>query len=257
MSISVTDLTNGFDSAGVTSEVTASITPGANHLLLVAVYNVVAAGTANIPTATGNGLTWVQVATVPDIGNLTRRVTVLRALGASPSAGAVTIDFAGQTQLDIIWDIVDVAGVDTSGADGAGAVVQSATNQVGTAGITVTLAAFAAATNGCAGFFARVDSLNEGFGVGAGFTQAAQINHASKNNTLLSEWRVDNDTTVDATMVTASQSGGIAIELQAAAAAPGGWSVYRPYTLGSAIAALTTGGLFYYWRRRKQEKPDE
>lgn len=37
----------------------------------------------------------------------------------------------------------------------------------------------------------------------------------------------------------------------------GGWSLYRPYTLGSPIAAGVGSGLFYYWRRRKQERPDE
>ena len=79
-------LTSGSSATDATSYATASITPTANKLVLLAVFNRVAAGTANAPTATGCGLTWVQVATSLGTTAL-RRLTLFRALGSAPSAG--------------------------------------------------------------------------------------------------------------------------------------------------------------------------
>ncbi len=139
-----TALTSGSSTVDATSYATASITPAANQ----PIYAIVATlhGTsAAIPTCTGNGLTWVQVAEQ----DLTpRRVTVFRAAGAAPSAGAVTFDCGGVTQLTAAWCVVQFADADVTGTNGSGATVQAvkATFASGTTG-TITLAALEHANN--------------------------------------------------------------------------------------------------------------
>ncbi len=106
-----------------TTFASASITPTANRLQLAVIVSTRAAGSIATPTASGCGLTWVQVAT-QDLSFL-RRVTIFRALGASPTTGQVTFSFGGQTQDSFIAAMFEVADADTSGVDGAGAIVQS------------------------------------------------------------------------------------------------------------------------------------
>lgn len=146
--ISWTELTTSASTTNAASYATASITPAANKPVYLGVINNQASGTSPTPTATGNGLTWVLVATV-DMVNLSRRLTVFRALGATPSAGAVTIDFAGNTQASACWSIQQATGADISGTNGSGSVVQSAAVNNGVAGTTVAgiLSAFGNAKN--------------------------------------------------------------------------------------------------------------
>lgn len=117
-----TALTTDGVGTDASSFATASITPTANRLVLLGVWNTISAGSATLPTATGNGLTYTQVATTQ--AGL-ERFTLFRAMGASPSAGAVTIDFGGTTQNTCHWSIVQVADVNTTGTHGSGAIVQS------------------------------------------------------------------------------------------------------------------------------------
>lgn len=108
---------------------TTSYTPVGNRLVLAFVLsrpNDVAL-TPAIPTITGNGFTWVQVATVLDASG-DNRGTLLRAMVASPTAGGATIDFGGQLQEFGYWSIGEIPSVNTSGTNGSGAIVRSLTN---------------------------------------------------------------------------------------------------------------------------------
>ena len=62
MTIASSNLTVGGSGTDATSFTTASVTPSANALVLCAVENSVS-GTPATPTLSGNGLTWVQIAT--------------------------------------------------------------------------------------------------------------------------------------------------------------------------------------------------
>lgn len=106
---------------------TASITPLANQVVYAAV-SAFSAVSLQVPTASGCNLTWVAVANVDLDAN--RKLTVFRAQGASPTAGAVTFDFGGVTQTSFRWSIIQFAGADTSGTNGSGATPQSQTAQV-------------------------------------------------------------------------------------------------------------------------------
>lgn len=212
--ITPTNLTTAGDNVDRNSYSTASISPAADNLILAWVYTI-AASTPNTPTASGNGLTWQQVNTILDTSNGLRRITLFRAMGASPSSGAVTFDFAGQTQTGCTWSVIQYDDVNTGGTNGSAAIVQSATaNPTGSvSSITVTLGAFSSTANATAGGFGY--PLNNGNGTnGSGFTQTGEIFQGSPNQATYSEFRSDNSTTVDMSIGASSvPMCGIAVEI--------------------------------------------
>ena len=76
---------------------TATITPGAGRLVLAFVLSRKVGGPGT-PTASGNSLTWQQVASTLNVAAGNSRITCFRAMGPAPSAGPLTFDFAGQQQ---------------------------------------------------------------------------------------------------------------------------------------------------------------
>lgn len=129
--MTATLLTNG-KGGGAASFNTASITPPARKLILAVVMNNNNAGGSNEPTMSGNGLTWVRVATKQNAHDTNQRITLLRAMGGSPTTGVATIDFGGQTTTSAFWGIAYVNPTDQSDANGAGAIVQSVTEDENT-----------------------------------------------------------------------------------------------------------------------------
>ena len=212
-------LASSGDDSNLTTYTTASITPLANRLILAWVVNTKAT-TPDLPTLTGNDLTWVQVATTTFnvIAVPTSRVTLFRAMGSSPTAGAVSIDFAGVTQTSCAWSITTFNNVDTSGTNGSGAIAQSATNNVDTdTSLTVTLAAFERASNATAGGFGT--SLAANITVGSGYAALGNGQTTLPPSEIGTEWRNDNDTSVDASFGVGN-AGGIAVELRIVGSAP-------------------------------------
>lgn len=211
------------------SYATASYTPTANALVLVGVYTSQAGGAPTTPTFSGNSLTYVSVNSTTEGGaSIRRRLDVFRALGASPTAGAGTADYGGVSQTGCQISIAEFAGVDTTGTNGSGAVVQSATNNSAgndVASLTVTLAAFGSAANATYGAI-FCGFVSEAQTPGTGFTGIHDIAGASPARRLMTEWRNDNDTTVDESSATIDVRGGVALEIKAAAAAAG--ALYPP-----------------------------
>jgi len=132
----------------------------------------------------------------------------------APTTGALTIDFGGVTQTGCFWLISEYGDTDTSGVNGSAAVVQSATNlTAGATSLTVTLAAFGNSNNGTYGVFSH--STNEDSTRGSGFTTGpGGYGVSPPSQGFRSEWRVDNDTTVDMSWATSSPAGGIALEIK-------------------------------------------
>lgn len=219
MAVSVTNLTTGVDTDGNSTATTASVAPSANKLQLLSIASRTGiSANPNQPTVTSTGLTWVAINTsIYDTGGSSRRrVTLFRALGAAPSAGALSIDFGGQNQTEVRWVLDEVTGADTSGANGAGAVVQSAVNQdtsgTGTT-LTVTLGAFTSTANATYGAFA--DSGTNVGTVGSGFAQIGQTGTVADTVMIVTEFKTANDTSVDYTFSAANEKGGVAIEIRA------------------------------------------
>jgi hypothetical protein len=143
-------------------------------------------------------------------------------MGASPSTEAVTFDFGGQTQTGCVWSVIDYSGTDTTGTNGSGAIVQSDTEASAgsVSSLTSTLAAFSGANNATAGGFGY--PLNNGNGTaGTGFTETGERFQGSPNQAIYTEFRSDNDTTVDVSIGASSVPiVGISVEIAASAAIP-------------------------------------
>lgn len=219
MSVVASNLTSGSDSVDRQSYSTASITPSANKLILLSIAARHASLDPVDPVVTGCGLTWVKVNSVNwDNSGSQKRTHLYRAMGASPSTGAITMDFSAQTaQNDVLWSVDEFDGVDTSGTNGSGAVVQSVTNFNNNSpsnGLTITLAAFGSTNNATFGVFGT--DTNTGHAVGAGFSSLAYAQTSAGGLGIESEFKNTNDTSVDYA-VTNSLIGGVAIEIKAAA----------------------------------------
>lgn len=223
MAVSIANITSGFDEDGGSSSTTASYTPTANKLQLLTVASRTGISTdPNQPTVTGDGLTWVVINSIvyDTSSSSRRRVTLFRALGSSPSAGVLTIDFGGQAQTDVTWIVDETTGMDTSGTDGSGAIVQSVTgkDESGTAtSLTITLAAFGSTDNATYGSFGWDGSPTQT--AGTGFTEIDEQHDSVSDVACGTEFRADNDTSVDASYSSAVLVGGIAIEIKAASVA--------------------------------------
>ncbi len=151
-----TNLTSGSDAASRSSYTTGGFAPAADSLLLAFVVNASAGllpPVPAIPTATGNGLTWETVETGIAGPGGNHRLTCLRAMrtGAAPAPGALTLAFAGQPQALCGWSVFEYDNVDTTGANGSGAVTQHPSGTAAAATtLTVPLAPFGDPANNLA-----------------------------------------------------------------------------------------------------------
>jgi len=215
--ITHTLLTAGKDTVNQKIYTTASISPAPNTLITLAVLGHRGPTAATSPTVTGGGMAaWEEVATVTfdTISVPQKRLTIYRAMSASPGSGPLTISFAS-TVSNALWIVSQWNGVDPTGVNGAGAIVQtgSARADAGT-GLTVTLAPFAHANNVAYGVFGvkkNVLSVTPG----AGFTEISeQPSGESTTSDLQAEWRT-NDNTIDASWAT-TKAGALGVEIKAA-----------------------------------------
>lgn len=214
MPISGFNLTGFSTDTDATSYATGSITPTANRLVLAWVLNDILGGTPNTPTLSGCSLTWVLEHGFVFALDGTIRVGLYRALGASPSAGAVTVDCAGQSQDLCIVLISEFSGVNTGGTNGSGAVRGAAHDEGNSSSALVTLGAFASPNNGtAAGVFGGGTAT---VSPGSGFTELNEASTSVTTRVGESEWRADNDTTPDMTWAGGMAWGIVAVELIAA-----------------------------------------
>ena len=193
VAISHTLLTSGNNAANGHTFTTASIAPAANALVTLAVLTHASPTAAPDPTVTGGGMSsWVVVASLPfGSGTPLSRLTIYRAMSASPGSGPITI-YSSPALGNLQWVVSQWTGVDNSGTNGAGAIVQTGWAS-GTAlnGLSVTLAAFANASDVALGVFG-IGSNAAVASPGAGFTTVSQV--ASGESTvgdLFAEWVVN------------------------------------------------------------------
>lgn len=218
MAITRANLVTNFSSALANSYSTASITPPGSELITAWIVNYRASGgLPSQPTLSGNGLTYVAIDTQL-FGGDTARLTCYRAMGASPSAGAVTIGMGGVNHNSCIWIIESAAGVDTSGTNGSGAVVQSAKNNNESASsLTVTLASAIGAANAVYGGFGQWAGSSAT--AGGSYTRVAQQLDAGDGLANALIYLLPGTTTPSASYAVTDAIAGIAIEVKEAGAA--------------------------------------
>ncbi len=173
--IAHTLLTAGHDPANLRVYTTGSISPAPGALVTVAVLTHQSSTAAPSPTLTGGGMAqWDVVATVTFNGSTPLdRLTVYRALSASPGSGPITIT-SSVTVSNCQWIVSQWDGVDDGGTNGAAAIVQTAQN-TGSAvnGLTATLSSFASPNDVGYGAFG-VASATAVVIPGSGFTVIGQ-----------------------------------------------------------------------------------
>jgi hypothetical protein len=235
--VSCSLLTSGQDTTDRTSAgnpyVTASISPGANKLILFAILvnRGTASDTASVTlTPTGNSLTYTLIdqQNFSLAGNPGDKLALFRAMGSSPTSGAISIEWSpGHFMSGAAWAVVECSGVNTSGTHGSGAVVQSDKDEQnpGT-GLTLSLAAFEKASNATFATFANdsTTAATVAMTPEGGWTELAEQNctcGASQNYSINAQWIASNDTTPSATW-SSVDAAGIAIEIKAVPTARAG-----------------------------------
>jgi hypothetical protein len=214
-----TRLTSGNSRVNAKVCTTASIAPGANALVTVAVLGHNGTAASPRPTISGGGMAaWTQVATVAFDGVATphKRLTVFRALSSSPGSGPLRITFT-TTQSNCEWIVSQWKGIETSGTNGGNAIAQAASARGdNVTGLVVTLGAFAAPGNVAYGVVG-VRRSTAGITPGAGFTEIAERPSGETPPSDLQAERSAGDRTIDARW---SRANGGALGLEIKAASP-------------------------------------
>lgn len=218
MAVACVNLTAGTDGTDDTDSATASVTFTAGKLYLLTLCSRTDATQptiSSISVPTGSGMVWTIIGSAVDFDASGSRRTLFlyRAMPTSTATGAITITW-GQTQTAKSWCIDELTGMDASGTQGSGAIVQSVSNQgSGVTSLTVTLAAFASASNATYGAFGNA---GEGeLSAGTGFTRFGNQQVVGECG-LGTEFLATNDTSVDMSNGT-MDVGGIAIEIKVGA----------------------------------------
>ena len=191
MQISHSLLAAGNDPLNTSVYTTASIAPAPNTLITVAVMGHRSPTAAAAPVLSGGGMTsWDQVASVTfdSLAVPFKRITIFRAMSASPGSGPLTITFP-QTQSNAQWIISQWDGVDLSGVNGAGAIVQTGSARAdNVANLSVGLAPFTHANNVAYGVFG-VREKTVLVTPGVGFSEIfEQPSNESTPSDLQAEW---------------------------------------------------------------------
>lgn len=203
--IAIVNLTSGNSSTDATSYATASVTLKAGKLYLISVENSHGSSATAVSTITG-GPTFTSRSTTQYNTSL-NRVSIWSAVPTVDYTGTLTIDFGATTQTGACWSIEEFTGVNTTTNHG---IVQNAVGTGNSGTALATLAAFGSTDN--ATFGAHGHAAATASAPGTGFTEMADQTTATPAQALETAWRVDNDTTVDATF-TSAQWGSCAVEL--------------------------------------------
>jgi hypothetical protein len=197
----------------------APATASNGRLYIAFVSTSIASGTA--PSATsvsGAGLTFTEVGTTGGLpysgtsGN--RRIQAWRALvTAGATTGSIAITLNGtSTAMDAV--LLEFGGVDTSGTNGSGAVVQSTSKAGSGTSLALTLSAFGSSNNRPVAFFNH--RVNEATTEKLGYTELDDGTHGTPIAGAECEWNASTaDTTPSASWATSANAGGFAIEVKA------------------------------------------
>jgi hypothetical protein len=209
-------LTSGTDLANSKNYTTASISPAPNTLVTISVLTRSNGSTS--PTVSGGGMSsWSQVATVEfdKVSSPIRRLSIFRAMSASPGSGPITFSYTSKAN-NVEWIVSQWSGVETSGANGAGAIGQAGSARAdNVGGLSVSLAPFGSANNAALGAFG-VNSRTAAITPGAGFTEIDEqpADEGGKGD-LQAEWAL-NRAIIDATWSNLN-GGALGVEIKAKA----------------------------------------
>lgn len=201
-------LTSGSSTTDATSIATASISPTAGRAIYAAIVSSNSSG-PNTATITGAGLTWSLENTSIFSTSNARKITVRRGAG-TPSAGALTFDFAGQTQTSFAWIVAECSGADPNAPTAQAVTATSGTSSVTT--LNANLAALQSSSSRILAFAAT--NTNSAIGPDTQYLELADVTVANGNATLELATAV-NETSVTPTWNSAA-GGIVAVEVRIA-----------------------------------------
>ena len=202
-------------STDASSYVNTSWTPPTAGLIICFVVSRTGA-CGNVPTVSGNSLTWVQIATICVGATAARRITLFGADAAGATTGATTIDFAAETQQSCTASFFQATAIDLSGGVAA-AFVQTATNSGTATSGSVTLAAAGHADNRPIAMFTH--RANQATVPDAAWTEVDDLAGSAPIRGSETQWDADGFQNASASWVTSSDWVGMAAELKATVAA--------------------------------------
>lgn len=203
-------LTSGIEAGGSGTTVnTASVSPGANSAVIVAVV----AFDATSMSVSGLGLTWTTKVNGFQYNGASHRIWVFSAYG-SPSAGVLALTYNDGAFL--AWVVDNITGTVSSSPTNANTATGSGTSTSPLA----TLGAFAHSSSGTWGYCVAQDSALT-FTAGSGFTEILE-RAGLFDWPDATEFRDSNDTTVDGTLSGSIEWGMVALEIVDTASAASG-----------------------------------
>lgn len=220
-------LTSG-GTSNATSAVSASISPATDELIMVVVFNKGPNSVAaNPPNISGLSISWYLVANhVSSFSAGEWRMAIFVGVVTSPTSGAVTMDYSGQSQQSILWGIIQFPNnVKLNLSNPQNSIIQSgvAENNSTISSMGVSLGSFANEINATIGAWA--DDGQAAFTGATGQTTILNISPASGN--LLITFNQANQTTMTANFAANNATGKIALAAEIAAAPSGGAFVFN------------------------------
>jgi hypothetical protein len=236
--------TSNYDNVNRTAYTTASISPAANSLLLMWVYDAITTPIVPKGVPTGLSLTWEEIGTRTLNGGDGRLSLFIAQCGGSPGSGTVTITETdmggGTTAIGCAWSIIEVTGHDTTYP------VRQPVFPAGTFGANTTYAVNFpqdAADSNSRCFAAIAASVAGGVTPRTSWSELSDNSGASPTISFATQWRSD------AFEATASGSYGSSVDVllaaveiaEAAAADPVDAATIadRAFTLGVADSTIT------------------
>jgi adhesin/invasin len=216
--ITHTLLTAGNDVPNQAVYTTASVAPAANALVTIAVVGHRSTAAAASPTISGGGMSsWVEVATITfsTVGTPLKRMSIFRAMSASPGSGPITITFPA-TESNASWVVSQWTGVNTTGTNGSGAIGQvlNTVRADGVTSISATLAALGSPNNVAYGVVGTSGTAI-GINPGAGFAEISEQKPNESPNGILEALFGANQTVPSASWTGAFSAAILAIEIKA------------------------------------------
>lgn len=202
------DINNG---ANASSYANTSWTPPTSGIIVVFVGNHIAAN-GNVPTISGNGLTWIQIATAVVDPGTSHRITLFAADASGATTGVTTIDFNAETQLDCNASFFQVQNMDISGGVAAAFIQTPSNNGTGTSG-SVTLAAAGNSANRPIACFSH--QANEATTPDGAWTEVDDQNGTGSARGFETQWDADGFQNASASWTTSAAWIGMAAEIKA------------------------------------------
>ncbi len=219
MAITQNALTSGALPDVVTGQTTASVSPTGDRLVFCVVGMADGSTISAVPiTVSGGGMTtWNKLyerVVTPGGSELT--IAVFYAMQSSPGSGTITMSWGGSITIDsLTWSVFELAGVNTSATNGAGAIrtLASKVTDVIATSISGTMAEYGASANGTV--VCVIHEAEEAHTPATGYAEIHDVGdtggtHAAQLST---GWRNDNNATYGASWTTSKHGYAIGIEI--------------------------------------------